>query len=105
MSVRSQQAEGAGGKGGTHVLEEHSRHTQMETCHSSYLNPQPVPPRTMAASRMAPATEPIMILVPLGPVGLKLKLKPFACSISFSPFLTAGSMSLFFLFNHFAPLD
>lgn len=49
--------------------EEHSRHTQMEACQSSYLNPQPVPPRTIAASRIAPATEPIMILVPLGPVG------------------------------------
>lgn len=43
----------------------------MEACQSSYLNPQPVPPRTIAASRIAPATEPIMILVPLGPVGVK----------------------------------
>lgn len=43
----------------------------MEACQSSYLNPQPVPPRTIAATRMAPATEPIMILVPLGPVGVK----------------------------------
>lgn len=51
--------------------EEHSRHTQTEACQSSYLNPQPVPPRTIAASRIAPATEPIMILVPLGPVGVK----------------------------------
>lgn len=33
----------------------------------SYLNPQPVPPRTMAATRTAPAMEPMMILVPLGP--------------------------------------
>lgn len=56
------------------VLEEHSRHTHTETCQSAYLNPQPVPPRTMAASRIAPATEPIIILVPLGPVGFKLKL-------------------------------
>lgn len=43
----------------------------MEACQSSYLNPQPVPPRTIAASRIAPATEPIMILVPLGPVGVE----------------------------------
>lgn len=43
----------------------------MEACQSSYLNPQPVPPRTIAATRIAPATEPIMILVPLGPVGVK----------------------------------
>lgn len=34
----------------------------------TYLNPQPVPPRTMAATSTAPAMEPIMILVPLGPV-------------------------------------
>lgn len=33
-----------------------------------FLNPQPVPPRTMAATSTAPAMEPIMILVPLGPV-------------------------------------
>lgn len=33
----------------------------------SYLNPQPVPPRTMAATRTAPAMEPMMMLVPLGP--------------------------------------
>lgn len=35
---------------------------------AAYLNPQPVPPRTMAATSTAPAMEPIMILVPLGPV-------------------------------------
>lgn len=35
---------------------------------SSYLNPQPVPPRTIAARRIAPAMEPMIILVPLGPV-------------------------------------
>lgn len=33
----------------------------------SYLNPQPVPPRTMAATRTAPAMDPMMMLVPLGP--------------------------------------
>lgn len=43
-------------------------HTQTKACQSAYLNPQPVPPRTIAASRIAPATEPIIILVPLGPV-------------------------------------
>ena len=36
-------------------------------CLDSYLNPHPVPPRTIAARRIAPAMEPIMILVPLGP--------------------------------------
>ena len=36
-------------------------------CQDSYLNPHPVPPRTIAARRIAPAMEPIMILVPLGP--------------------------------------
>lgn len=35
----------------------------------SYLNPQPVPPSTMAATRTAPAMEPMMMLVPLGPGG------------------------------------
>ena len=33
----------------------------------SYLKPQPVPPRTMAAIRMAPAMEPMIRLVALGP--------------------------------------
>lgn len=47
----------------------------MEACQSSYLNPQPVPPRTIAARRIAPATEPIMILVPLGPVGAESAIK------------------------------
>lgn len=42
-----------------------------ETCHSSYLNPHPVPPRTIAARRIAPAMDPIMILVPLGPAQRK----------------------------------
>lgn len=32
-----------------------------------FLNPHPVPPRTIAARRIAPAMDPIMILVPLGP--------------------------------------
>lgn len=35
---------------------------------SSYLNPHPVPPSTMAAIRMAPAMEPMIRLVALGPV-------------------------------------
>lgn len=35
---------------------------------AAYLNPHPVPPRTIAATKMAPAMEPIMMLVPLGPV-------------------------------------
>lgn len=39
----------------------------MKHAASAYLNPQPVPPRTMAATSTAPAMEPIMILVPLGP--------------------------------------
>lgn len=34
----------------------------------AYLNPQPVPPRTIAATRMAPAMAPMMRLVALGPV-------------------------------------
>lgn len=34
----------------------------------AYLNPQPVPPRTIAATRMAPAMDPMMRLVALGPV-------------------------------------
>ena len=34
-----------------------------------YLKPQPVPPRTMAPTRMAPAMEPMMMLVPEGPGG------------------------------------
>lgn len=53
----------------------------MEACQSSYLNPQPVPPRTIAASRIAPATEPIMILVPLGPVGVKERATQSASNI------------------------
>lgn len=40
----------------------------MKACGVAYLNPQPVPPRTIAATRMAPAMEPIMRLVALGPV-------------------------------------
>lgn len=35
---------------------------------SPYLKPQPVPPSTMAATRMAPAMEPMIRLVALGPV-------------------------------------
>jgi len=34
----------------------------------AYLKPHPVPPSTMAATRMAPAMEPIIRLVALGPV-------------------------------------
>lgn len=34
----------------------------------AYLNPQPVPPRTIAVTRMAPAIDPMMRLVALGPV-------------------------------------
>ncbi len=34
----------------------------------SYLKPQPVPPNTIAANSIAPAIEPMMIFVPLGPV-------------------------------------
>lgn len=37
-----------------------------------FLNPQPVPPRTMAATRTAPAMEPMMMLVPLGPLYLSV---------------------------------
>lgn len=33
----------------------------------AYLKPHPVPPSTMAATRMAPAMEPIIRLVALGP--------------------------------------
>lgn len=40
-------------------------------CQNSYLNPHPVPPRTIAARRIAPAMDPIMILVPLGPAQRK----------------------------------
>lgn len=40
---------------------------QEEANGVSYLNPQPVPPRTMAATSTAPAMDPIMMLVPLGP--------------------------------------
>lgn len=50
-------------------------HRGSEACQSSYLNPQPVPPRIIAASRIAPATEPIMILVPLGPAGAKESIR------------------------------
>lgn len=42
-----------------------------KTCQNSYLNPHPVPPRTIAARRIAPAMDPIMILVPLGPAQRK----------------------------------
>lgn len=42
-----------------------------KACQNSYLNPHPVPPRTIAARRIAPAMDPIMILVPLGPVQRK----------------------------------
>lgn len=42
-----------------------------KACQNSYLNPHPVPPRTIAASRIAPAMDPIMILVPLGPAQRK----------------------------------
>lgn len=42
-----------------------------EACQNSYLNPHPVPPRTIAARRIAPAMDPIMILVPLGPAQRK----------------------------------
>ncbi len=34
----------------------------------AYLNPQPVPPRTIAVTRMAPAIDPMMRFVALGPV-------------------------------------
>jgi len=34
----------------------------------AYLKPQPVPPRTIAATRIAPAMDPMMRLVALGPV-------------------------------------
>lgn len=43
----------------------------------AYLNPHPVPPRTMAATRMPPAMDPIMILVPLGPVTKGRGMKPW----------------------------
>lgn len=56
---------GAGG-----VLKvEADRYTKA--CQNSYLNPHPVPPRTIAARRIAPAMDPIMILVPLGPAQRK----------------------------------
>lgn len=42
-----------------------------KACQNSYLNPHPVPPRTIAARRIAPAMDPIMILVPLGPAQRK----------------------------------
>lgn len=42
-----------------------------KACQSAYLNPHPVPPRTIAARRIAPAMDPIMILVPLGPAQRK----------------------------------
>ncbi|MEQ2237748.1 hypothetical protein ILYODFUR_026203 [Ilyodon furcidens] len=52
------------------VLEvEADRYTKA--CQNSYLNPHPVPPRTIAARRIAPAMDPIMILVPLGPAQRK----------------------------------
>lgn len=35
---------------------------------AAYLKPHPVPPSTMAATRMAPAMAPIIRLVALGPV-------------------------------------
>lgn len=50
---------------------QHTETRRHAPSQDSYLNPQPVPPRIIAASRIAPATEPIMILVPLGPVGAK----------------------------------
>lgn len=58
-----------GGGGVSSSGAEADRYT--ETCHSSYLNPHPVPPRTIAARRIAPAMDPIMILVPLGPAQRK----------------------------------
>lgn len=39
-----------------------------KTCDNAYLKPHPVPPRTIAATRMAPAMDPIIRLVALGPV-------------------------------------
>lgn len=42
-----------------------------KACQNAYLNPHPVPPRTIAARRIAPAMDPIMILVPLGPAQRK----------------------------------
>lgn len=60
-------------KGGVKVAEflnvEADRYTKA--CQNSYLNPHPVPPRTIAARRIAPAMDPIMILVPLGPAQRK----------------------------------
>lgn len=59
--------------GGVKVAEflnvEADRYTKA--CQNSYLNPHPVPPRTIAARRIAPAMDPIMILVPLGPAQRK----------------------------------
>lgn len=45
-----------------------ARATEEKTCGIAYLKPHPVPPRTIAATRMAPAMEPIIRLVALGPV-------------------------------------
>lgn len=42
--------------------------TEEKTCVVPYLKPHPVPPRTIAATRMAPAMDPIIRLVALGPV-------------------------------------
>jgi len=38
-----------------------------------YLKPQPVPPSTIAASSIAPAMEPMMMFVPLGPGDRQVK--------------------------------
>lgn len=48
----------------------------------SYLKPQPVPPNTIAAKSIAPAIEPIMIFVPLGPVDRQTENKKHAFVIS-----------------------
>lgn len=57
------------GEGGGVLQVEADRYTKA--CQNSYLNPHPVPPRTIAARRIAPAMDPIMILVPLGPAQRK----------------------------------
>lgn len=60
---------GERGRGGGVLWVEADRYTKA--CQNSYLNPHPVPPRTIAARRIAPAMDPIMILVPLGPAQRK----------------------------------
>lgn len=49
----------------------------------SYLKPQPVPPSTIAASSMAPAKEPMIMFVPLGPADTHTQKKWSDCKYVF----------------------